>query len=83
MKNMFPGSGMVPASPRIGGFGAAPPPRFGGGRGDGPPGGGFGASRGGYGSGGGRGGGRGGPDDRMIGQITTISKGPFRCLIAS
>ncbi|BDA45194.1 Transcription elongation factor SPT5 [Coccomyxa sp. Obi] len=70
--------GMVPASPRIGGFGAAPPPRFGGGRGDGPPGGGFGASRGGYGSGGGRGGGRGGPDDRMIGQITTISKGPFR-----
>ena len=65
---------MVPASPRIGGaFGAPAAPRFGGG--GGPPGGGYGASRGGY--GGGRG--RGGPDDRMIGQVTTISKGPFRC----
>jgi hypothetical protein len=71
----FARSGMVPASPRIGGaFGAQAPQRFDGGRG-GPPGGGYGASRGGYG-GGGRG--RGGPDDRMIGQVTTISKGPFR-----
>lgn len=63
----------VPASPHIGGLGGAGPTRFGGS--GGPPGGSSGASRGGYGGGGGRG----GPDDRMIGQITTIRKGPFRC----